>query len=790
MSVSYQDGLVGKSERRIEDPRFLQGKGKFVDDIHFPGMLHAHFVRSPVAHGLLKKIDIEDARAMPGVRGLFTYADLRSWNQMDRIPAATPAAGINFEVSPSVLVEREMTYVGEPVVLIVADSRAQAEDAAEAVLIDYEELTPQVDAKTAAGQNAVLTRTDCPHNVAAENGIKFGEIEDAFANAELTVSETFKVHKGGVHAIETRGVVARFDPVDDLLTVWENSQMPHRSKHIISTALGLRDTQLRVLTRDVGGGFGGKGVFHPENLAIPTAAMIMGRPIKWIEDRYESFLSCTLELMQEWDVDAAFDQDGRLRGVKGTLYHEHGANTPYGVAVPYNACTNLIGPYVLPAYDIRILLCMTNKPPSTATRGAGRPQGTFVMERLLDRAADRLKIPRDEIRRRNFISSDHMPFSFPVYNRDGSPMVYDTGDYPECQRRALEIAAAGDFEQRRDSARAEGRLIGLGVANYVEATGRGPYESGDVRVDPSGRVVVKTGASSQGQGTETTLAQIAADVFGMSTAEIEVICGDTAATPLGLGAYASRQAVTAGSAVRLAAEKVAKKAYKAAAIMLGVPVDDVALCDGEFVVRGLAVTAEKRNYPSVSLRDVGAALSGTPGFALPQGMEPGLAASVDFQPEAMTYSNGCHVVEAEVDQHTGIIKLNRYIVVHDCGRLINPQLVDGQVLGGVVHGIGATLFEWMRYDSQGQPLSATYADYLLPSSDVVPRIEIAHMESPTPLNPLGVKGAGEAGTIAAPAAIVSAVEDALKPSDVFVSQLPLTPNRLLELLAHGKWRTQ
>jgi carbon-monoxide dehydrogenase large subunit len=560
-----------------------------------------------------------------------------------------------------------------------------------------------------------------------------------------------------------------------LLTIWEATQMPHRCKAVVVSALGLSETQVRVVTPDVGGGFGPKGTFHPESLAVPTAAMILGAPIKWIEDRYENFLANVLEQDQEWDMHAAFDADGRLLGIKGQLFHDHGANTPYGIALPYNSGTNLIGPYPLPAYDLKIALVLTNKVPASATRGAGRSQGTFVMERLLDLAADRLAITRVEIRRRNFIPRDKLPYEFPVRQRDGAPMTYDSGDYAECQRRALARAGLEDFEKRRAQARKEGRRLGLGVSAYVEATGRGPYESGAVRIGPSGKIIVTTGASAQGQGTKTMLAQITADVFNVPIDRVQVIVGDTAASPLGLGAYASRQTVTAGNAVHAAARAVADKAKRVAAEMLEASADDIEIFDGVLRVKGVPDL-------HVTLKDAATALAGVPGFVLPGNMAPGLAASVDFQPDGMTYSNGSHVAEVEVDVDSGLVKLNRYIVAHDCGTIISPSGVEGQTIGGVVHGIGATLFEWMRYDENGQPLAVTYADYLLPTSDVVPRIEIEHMQSPSPFNPLGVKGAGEAGTIGAPAAIIAAVEDALADYDIFITDLPLTPVRLFELL--------
>jgi carbon-monoxide dehydrogenase large subunit len=570
--------------------------------------------------------------------------------------------------------------------------------------------------------------------------------------------------------------MARFDAAEDVLTVWDGTQMPHRAKAVLVEVLGLAERQVRVIAPDVGGGFGPKAVFHPEELAVPAAALLVGAPVKWIEDRAESFIASVGERNQVWEAEAAFDADGRLLGIRGRVCHDHGAYTPYGVALPYNAATNLIGPYVLPAYRIDILSCMTNMPPGTPTRGAGRPQGTFVMERLLDRAAAEFGLGRDEIRRRNLIPAARMPYPTPVRQRDGGAMTYDSGDYPECQRRALAAAGWTDFPARREAARREGRLIGIGLGNYVEGTGRGPFESAAISIGPSGRIAVATGATAQGQGVKTMLAQLAADVLHVEPAAIHVVAGDTAATPLGLGAFASRQAVTAGNAVHRAAQILADKIKRTAAALLEASTDDLELAGGMVRVKG--VPGLKRSFAEIAR-----ALSGVPGLALPGGLAPGLAAAIDFEPPAMTYTNGTHVVEAEVDRATGAVRLNRYVVVHDCGCVINPMMLDGQVLGGVVNGIGMTLLEWMRYDADGQPLTVNYADYLLPTADTVPAVEVHHMESPSPANPLGVKGAAESGTIGAPAAIVSAIEDALSPLGIVIRDLPVTPARLVALIA-------
>ena len=774
-SIDVAATFGGRTVLRLEDGNLLRGAGRFVDDMELPGLLHASVVRSPVAHALLRGVDAAKARALAGVRAVLTYGDLRPLLACDRIPLALPVAAIRFHVDPYVLAARELSYAGEPIALVVAESRSLAEDAASLVALDFEPLAAVLDARAGLADGAAKARLDCPDNLVAHWVVAYGDVEAAFAGAARRISQRFCIHKGGGHAIEPRGVVARFDAIENLLTVWDSTQMPHKAKRVLVEALGLAEHQVRVIAPDVGGGFVPKNPFYPEELAVPAAALLLNRPIKWIEDRRESFTATNHERLQDWDMEAAFDADGRLGAIRGHLRHDHGAATPSGLSLPQNAVTNLIGPYVLPSLRLEVSCCLTNMVPATSTRGAGRPQGTFVMERLLDRIADALGLPRDEARHRNLIAPRQMPYVTAVKTRDGLPMTYDSGDYIECQRRVLAAAGWTDFPVRREAARRAGRLLGIGLANYVEGTGRGPFESASVRVGPSGKILVTTGAADQGQGTQTMLAQIAAQALGVHPEDVRVISGDTAASPLGLGAYASRQTVTAGNAVHLAARAVAEKACQAASAMLEVAPEDLELADGAVRLRGV---------PGLNrtLKQIAQALDGVAGFALPPNMSPGLAAATDYQPPALTYTNGAHVVEAEVDPETGAVRLTRYVLVHDCGRMISPMMVEGQIHGAVAHGISATLFEWMRYDDAGQPLTVSYGDYLLPTADVVPRIEIHHMESPTPINPLGVKGAAESGTIGAPAAIVSAIEDALRPLKVRITDLPVTPARLLALI--------
>jgi carbon-monoxide dehydrogenase large subunit len=775
MSADPTHAPLARPALRVEDAPLLRGRGRFVDDIAMPGLLHAVFVRSPVAHARLNRIDTSAAKALPGVRAVFTYRDLRSVIVCDRTPLALPVAAIRHHVDPSWLAEKELCFVGEPVAVVIAESRALAEDAANLVTLDCEELPAVTDPVAALAAGAPRARLDCADNLVAAWALKYGDADRAFAGAAHRIAQRFRIHKGGGHSIETRAVLARYDDTDDVLTVWDGTQMPHKAKRVITDALGLTENQVRVIAPHVGGGFGPKNPFYPEELVVPAAARLLGAPVKWIEDRRESFTATNHEREQDWDLEVACDADGKLLAVRGKVHHDHGSATPSGLSTAQNSATNFIGPYVLPAVNIEFAVCLTNFAPATSSRGAGRPQGTFAMERLLDRIAEHLSLSRDEVRRRNLIRTDQMPYVTPVVTRDGLPMTYDSGDYPESQRRALAAAGWDDFPARQAAARQQGGYIGLGLSNYVEGTGRGPFESVSVRIGPSGKIVVATGATDQGQGTHTMLAQLAAETFGVTADRVQVIAGDTAASPLGHGSYASRQAVTAGSALHIAARMVADKAKQVASAMLEVSADDLELVDGEVRVRG--VPGMKK-----SLGEIAHALSGVAGFALPPGVTPGLAASNDFVPPAITYTNGTHVCEVEVDPETGNVRLLRYVVVHDCGRMISPMMVEGQVHGALAHGIGATLYEWMRYDAAGQPQTVTFADYMLPTSDTVPPIEIHHMESPTPLNPLGVKGAAESGTIGAPAAIVSAIEDALKPFGVRITDLPATPERLLALI--------
>ena len=603
----------------------------------------------------------------------------------------------------------------------------------------------------------------------------------AIASAALTVPPidlqlSLYQHRGCAHPIEGRAVLAQHDRLERRTTVWTSTQSPHEIRMSLIQLLGVDDEELRIITPDVGGGFGAKYLIYPEEAVVTLSARLLGQSVRWIEDRRENFLTSIQERDQYWELEIALDVDARILGVRGTLINDQGAYTPQGVNVSYNAATALPGPYMLPNYDLKIVAVETNKVPTMPVRGAGYPQGTFAMERLLDLAAVGIGIDRAEIRRRNLIASDAMPYTTPMKTRAGTPVKYDSGDFPKCQAMALDAIGYDGFPARKLDARARGRYLGLGIANGIKGTGRGPFETGILRVGRSGRITVYTGAAPMGQSTKTMLAQIASDQFGVPPDEIHVVAGDTAHVPMGHGAFASRQAVTAGTSVHLAAKGVREKALKVAAELLDTPLDDLEMEGGRVRVTG-------GSNLSIKLGDIAREAAGIPGYSLPRGIEPGLEQTVNFMPGGLAYSNATHAVEVEVDTGTGAVCILRYVVVSDCGRLINPMVVAGQIVGGVVHGIGNVLFERMVYDENAQPVTTNFGEYLLPAVTEMPRIELMHHVSPSPLNPLGVKGVGECGVIPAAAAIISAIENALEPFDVHVTETPIFPARIVELIA-------
>jgi len=770
-------GWFGASVKRKEDPLLLTGRGRYVDDIALPGMLHAAVLRSPHAHALIRGIDKRAALALPGVRAVFTFADLPPSMQWQTVPLLVPSPAIKQPRMPYCLARDETCFVGEPVAVVVAQSRYLAEDAAALVDVDYEPLPAVADCVAALTNGAAVAHRGAPSNLAAVIPINVGDTDAAFGQAAHVFREKLFQHRGGPFFMECRGMIAVPDPLAEQLTIYVSSQGPHRHKRVLLDLLDWADHQLRIVTPDVGGGFGPKGSFYAEYGALAAAALALRAPVKWIEDRRENFLATQQERDQHWDMQIAVDREARILGVRGTLVHEAGAYMPWGVVLPWIAATSVPGPYVIPSFHLDVRIAFTNKVPTSPVRGAGRPQAAVVMERLMDRVAHEMKLDRAEVRRRNFIQPAQMPYKVGIIFRDGRPVTYDSGDYPTCQQKALEAAGYQDFPARQAQARAQRRYIGIGIGNAVEATGLGPYESATARVATSGKVTVYTGATPQGQSHKTTLAQVAADHLGVTPEDVTIVTGDTAATGLGIGSFAARTAVNAGSSVHLAAQELARKIKQFAADMMEAAEQDIVLEDGHAKIAGSDI---KRSFREIAVRAVG-----MPGYSMAGGPSPGLEASSHFTPDQSTYSNGTHVAEVEVDVETGEVKILRYVVMHDCGRVINPMVVEGQVVGGVIHGVGNAFFERMLYDAAAQPLSTNFGEYLLPLATEAPDVEVLHMTTPSPLNPLGLKGAGEGGTIPAIAALLSAVENALEPFGVRIAEAPITPARIVALIGEA-----
>ena len=777
--VPPQAHAVGQRILRLEDGPLIRGGGRFVDDLKFAGGLEAAFLRSPHAHAAIRSIDTGTACRLPGVQAIFTYADIAPMLTQGRLPLQFRTDQLPADVAPIVLAKDEVAYVGEAVALVVAHSRATAEDAAALVEIDYEPLPAISDCRAALQPGAALAHRGKTSNLLIEFKQSYGDVAGAFARAPRRARVNLKQHRGGAHSIEGRGAVAVYDANEDRLTLWTSTQLAHEVRAFLMRLLQRDENQMRVVAPDVGGGFGAKFVMYPEEVVLSAASLRLRRPIKWIEDRREHFLAAVQERDQYWDIEVAFDGEGRVLGVRGELIHDQGAYTPQGLNLPYNASTGVPGPYIVPAYDLRVLVVETNKVATMPVRGAGYPEAAFAMERVLDQVARALGIDRAEVRRRNLVPAEKIPYVTPLKTRSGSPVALDSGDFPRCLDMALGAIDYAGFAERQRRAHESGRYLGIGVGNGVKGSGRGPFESGIVRIGRSGRISVYTGAMPMGQGIKTALAQICAEQFLVPTDSVTVVAGDTAVIPYGQGGFASRQTVTAGSAVHLAARAVREKLLKVAAHLLETGVEDLELRNGRVEVVGAPGSG-------LSFREVAEAVSGVPGYSMPGGFEPGLEMLESFMPNALTYGMGCHAVEVEVDVETGRVLILRYVVVNDSGRLINPMIVEGQLVGGTAHGIGNTLYEWMRYDDSAQPLTTTFGDYLLASATEVPNIEVHFVECPSPLNPLGVKGVGESGCVPAAGAIVAAIEDALSPFGVTIGEYPVTPAKLFALIAAAR----
>jgi carbon-monoxide dehydrogenase large subunit len=769
----------GAAVRRREDPRFLRGEGRFVDDVVLPGLLHAAYLRSPHAHARLRSIDAARARSMPGVAAVFTHADLARWMKPLPVFGATPpglAAAVRFDVrhAPQWALCKEIArHVGEIVAMVVADSRARAEDAAEVIDVVWEPLPVVADMLAAGEPGAPLVHPEWSTNVAVGFTHGIGDAERALAAADVVLEETFRIQRYVGMPLETRGVVALWDRRDGTLTTWNSTQVSHFVQQGLVTALELPPHKIRVIAPDLGGGFGTKASGYPEDVLVPLAARALNRPVKWIEDRREHMMAAAHARHQTHTIRLGARRDGTIVGLADRIWLDFGAYNVWGIVLPYNTVAHLIGPYRIRDMKVDVKGVVTNKTPNAPYRGAGRPETVFAMDRAVDCLARRLGMDPAEIRRKNYIRADELPWEFGMPYRDGNPLVYDSGDFPAALESALAAAGYDAFRREQPALRARGVWRGIGISGYVEGTAIGPFEGAHLKLDLTGRVQVATGAVNSGQGHETAFAQVAADALGVPLEWVTVTGGDTAAVPFGIGTFASRSGVTAGNSIADAARQVRAKLLAAAATLLEAAPDDVEIEDGKAFVRGAPDSA-------VELGKV--IQASIPTFARPGVASPDFEASAYHHVPTVTYASAVHVAQVEVDPGTGHVVLLKYVVAHDCGRVINPTIVEGQVHGGVAQGVGGALFEEMAYDAEGQLLTGTLMDYLVPAATDLPRIDTVHLEYPSPRNPLGMKGLGEGGAISPPAAIANAIDDALAPLGVRITETPASPARVLHAI--------
>ena len=785
MATVTTERLFGKAIKRREDPRFITGRGTYVDDVKLPGMTHAAFVRSPHAHATIKKVDTARAKKIPGVLAVYTGQDV----QVGGLPCGWMLPGIKVPLRPA-LAQGKVRYVGEPVAVVIAETAFAARDGAEAVRVDYEAHPGVSEPKKAHAKGAPQLFDEIPDNQCFYWTIGDKAPTDAAFKAAATVVSQPLVNSRLIpNAIEPRACVASHSAATGELTLWVTSQNPHVHRLLMAAfVLAIPETKMRVIAPDVGGGFGSKIFVYNEEVVVSWAAKVLGRPIKWTAERRESFMTDAHGRDHVTQAEMAFDRDGKITGLRVKTHANLGAYlSTFAPLIP----SYLYGPLLSGVYKIPAIFCevwgmLTNTAPVDAYRGAGRPEATYLLERLMDRAARQLKLDPADLRRRNFIPAftGGEPYQTPV------AFAYDSGNYEPALRRALELAGYDQLRREQTAARAKGRHLGIGLSTYIEACGPAPsavagalgagaglWESGQVRVHPSGTVTVYTGSHSHGQGHETTFAQLVADELGIPMEQVEIVHGDTALIPFGMGTYGSRSACVGGSALMKCTDKIKEKGRKIAAHLLEASEQDMVFGDGGWSVRG--APDRKKAWGEVALMAYLA-------HNIPQGMEPGLEATSFYDPVNFTFPFGAHVAVVEVDVETGAVKLVKYVAVDDVGRVINPMIVDGMVHGGIAQGVGQALWEHGVYSDGGQLLSGTMMDYAMPKADQLPSYVTDRTVTPSPINPLGVKGAGETGTIASTPAVANAVIDALAPFGITHLDLPLTPAKIWKAVAAAR----
>jgi carbon-monoxide dehydrogenase large subunit len=754
--------FVGRSVLRLEDRPLLTGAGRFAADISFPGQLHMRVVRSTFAHARIIAVHTGEAAALPGVHSVWTAADVADIPPIDF--RLTKMAGLE-PFRQRVLAGDRVRYVGEPVAAVFAENPYVAEDAAELVRVDVEELAPVLDAGAEPRDFADGLRTEA---TVVHKG--YGDLDAAFRAAHAVVELDLEVGRHSAAPLETRGVIARHDHARDVLQMYGAAKVPHWNRGQLARMLGRPDSSVHLYEGHVGGGFGVRGELYPEDVLVCAAALRFARPVKWIEDRREHLIAANQSRQQSHHVRAAVDAEGRILAIDDAFFHDQGAYLrTHAATVADLTAAMLPGPYRVPAYRAVGRVRLTNKTPCGTYRSPGRFEGSFVRERLVDAIAAQLGIDPIEVRRRNLIAQAEMPYARTL-DTLGTEVALDSGDYAGLLDKTLAHLDWPALQQRLAQRRAAGEMVGAGLVMFVEKTGLGPRDTAQVSVDGTGAVEVVTGAASVGQGVETALAQICADALGVDYANIRVVHGQTDRIEFGMGAFASRVTVMTGEATRIAAAKVRARAIEAAAELLQAPADRLDVVDGRVVRTDVA------GGPSIALGEVARVLTSS-GDA-----DAGLCADGWFHSDHMNYPYGVHVAVVAVDHATGGVAIERYVVAYDIGKAVNPMLVEGQLVGGVLQGIGGALYEEFRYDDRGEPLAVTFADYLMPTAREAPPVEALICEdAPSPLNPLGLKGAGEGGSAAVGAAIAAAIDAAIGVPGA-VRQLPVTPQRLREIL--------
>ena len=787
--------FFGQSVRRNEDELLLRGRGSYFDDVSIPDALHVAFLRSTNAHARITRLETSRALAHPGVFAVFTHADL---GDLDKpLPLLFPHPSLAHPRTQHPLARTEVNYVGETIAMIVAESRYVAEDALELIEIEEEPLPATVDLEASASPGAPRVHADTPGNVAATVTQSVGDVDEAFERADIVFRERLVLDRAAAMPMETRGVAARFEPKSGKLTVWDTTQAALPVRGGLVSALGIPEDKVEVIVPDTGGGFGVKAFFfYPEEILIPWAAVTLCRAVKWVEDRAESFVGSNHERRQVHNIEVAASTDGVVLAIRDRFLHDTGAYIPYGLTTPMVSASQIAGPYRVPNIEVEFSAVYTNTVPVSPYRGAGRPHACFAIERALDRLAATTEIDRAELRRRNLVTE------FPHSREglifvDGVDVTLDSGDYLRQLDMLLEAIGYQEFRAEQEVARDDGRHLGLGLACYVEATGMGPYEGAHVHVHgTTGEIHVATGLTTQGQSHKTTFAQIAADELGVDPDRILVTTGQTARFPWGAGTYGSRAIVACGNAIAISARAVREKALRLAAGMLEVAVDDLELDDGVVFVSGapersvslkqVAMAANPMRYafdPEVAALARFGPARPPDGPLLPEDDGPGLEAIRYSSQSQATWASGAHAAVVEVDPETGRVEFRRYAAVHDCGRVVNPMVVDGQVMGGIAQGVGGSLYERIVYDDGGQLRNASFMDFLIPYATEIPPMTLEHLETPSPLNPLGIKGAGEAGVIPAAAVAASAIENALSGTGVSITEMPLEPASLYALIS-------